>query len=110
MYQRNKAEVLKLLDALRDFYGIFGAKHPTLSMVVAMILGAGIAGGFWRLAAYSYEKELRKESSAQQSSVPSSVTGPATTSGNQSPANTGNGNVFNSGEPAAPSKQPSKPR
>lgn len=80
-----------IMDWLKFLYQLFGSKHPTTSLIVVSVFGAILSGGSWWLIGLKYEND-----SARHSSLPrpiSAHTGPATTTGNNSPANTGSGNV-----------------
>ena len=73
-------------------YEAWGVKHPSVSLAVftAVFALLGALGGctLWTMAAQLHEKGAIVQPSAVTS-------GEATTSGPNSPANTGNGNTFN---------------
>jgi hypothetical protein len=85
---------MKPLQWLKVIYETFGTPYPRASLIVVMILCAIVGGGAWLVLAKQVQKD-RINSSTPSSLPPPSVSGPASTSGNNSPANTGNGNVFN---------------
>ena len=67
------------------------------------ILGAVVAYSIWSFAA----KQVAKDH--QPANAPSQVSGPASTTGNQSPAVTGNGNSFDY-EPSSPERKTEPPK
>ncbi len=80
-----------IMDWLKFLYQLFGSKYPTTSLIVVSVFGAILSGGSWWLIGLKYEND-----SARHSAPPPRIgvhTGPATTTGNNSPANTGSGNV-----------------
>lgn len=79
------------LELAKSVYGVVGAKHPTASLVGAMLVGALFAGVIWLAAAAQYQKDTAKDRSSQQPQAPPGGSGPVTTSGDQIPANAGNG-------------------
>jgi|SRR5664280_1259332 len=87
----------------RNLYETFGAKHPIASLIVVMLIGAGLAATFWQIGAYQYHK-------GQLATAPLSVpaSGAAATSGAKSPAVTGNGNTIQYGNPPPPEKKKPK--
>jgi hypothetical protein len=85
------------LDLLKQLYDAFGTPHPRLSLLVVMVIGALVAGVLW----YSLGKHVEKD---RRTAVPQ-ISGPASTSGNDSPAVTGNGNSMTYGNPPAPPKK-----
>jgi hypothetical protein len=85
------------IDFLKQIYNAVGAPYPRLSLLVVMVVAALVAGVFW----YSLGKQVEKDHSAS----PPQVSGPASTSGNNSPAVTGNGNTVTYGSPPAPQKK-----
>lgn len=88
------------IDWMKTFYGAFGAKQPTASLVVVMILGALAAGTVWQLSGYLYNRDKV----AEQKPI---STGSAQTSGDCSAANTGSGNTINTDcSQNIPTKQP----
>ena len=44
------------MDWLKLLYELFGARHPVLSLIIAMIFGAVLFGGGWWLIGRAYEK------------------------------------------------------
>jgi hypothetical protein len=87
---------LNPIDWLKAIYETFGVPYPRASLIAVSVLGAALFAGAWQLAA----KQVEKEHKAPSAVVSSPSTGPATTSGDQSPANTGNGNSFTYENPA----------
>jgi hypothetical protein len=76
------------MDILKAIYEFFGTPYPRLSLFLVTILGAAVFAGVWLFAA----KQVAKDH--QNGNAPSQMNGPASTTGNQSPAVTGNGNSF----------------
>ncbi|HEX3740901.1 MAG TPA: hypothetical protein VHV29_14470 [Terriglobales bacterium] len=90
------------IDFLKQIYDAFGTPHPRISLLVVMVLAALVAGALW----YSLGKQVEK---GRRASVPQQVSGPASTSGTNSPAVTGNGNTLTySDAPTAPAKEKEK--
>lgn len=87
------------LDWLKTIYDAFGAKHPALSMLVVVCLGALLAAAVWTIARQQYEKAQTIQHAPP--TVPGSLspqsTGAASTSGDRSPAVTGSGNTVTYG-------------
>jgi len=80
------------MDPLRfakAIYETFGAPHPKASLIVVMALCAGAGAAVWLFLAAQVSRDHM-----MPTAVPS-ATGPASTSGSNSPANTGNENQFN---------------
>jgi hypothetical protein len=76
----------KVVNMLKAIYETFGTSHPKLSLFVVTCIGAGLFASVWVFAARQVAKDH------QTSAAPSQVSGPASTSGNESPAVTGNDN------------------
>jgi hypothetical protein len=76
------------LQWLKAIYETFGTPHPRGSLIAVSILGAIFFAAIWLFAANQVKKDH------QTQIAPPSTSGPATTSGDSSPANTGNGNTF----------------
>ena len=74
------------LQWLKAIYETFGTPYPRSSLIAVMIIFAVFGGAVWLFAAKLVEKDR------QNTSAPSHVSGPASTSGDKSPAITGNGN------------------
>jgi hypothetical protein len=74
------------MEWLKAFYETFGTPYPRMSLVSVMLLGAIFSGALWLVLARQVEK------GRQLPNPPSQVSGPASTTGSNSPANTGNGN------------------
>lgn len=89
------------IDWLKALYETFGTSYPRASMVVVVLLGGAVSGVVWNFAA----KQVQKDH--QMLSAPTN-TGPASTTGRQSPAITGSGNQVTYGE--SPSKKKEKPQ
>jgi len=89
------------VDWLKALYETFGVSYPRVSMVVVILLGGTFSGLVWHFAARQVEKD-------HQVLTAPSVTGPASTVGQQSPAITGSGNQVTYSEPS--SKKKEKPR
>jgi hypothetical protein len=70
---------------MKIVYGVFGAKHPTASLVAVTIIGALAAGAFWQVSASLYEHEKMAEHQL--------APGSAQTTGDCSAAVTGSGNT-----------------
>jgi hypothetical protein len=98
-----------LFEWLKVIYGAVGTPYPRLSLVVVAALGAISFAAVWLFAAKLVEKDQLKSNS------PSHVTGPASTTGDKSPAVSGNGNEIKYDESshqenkAEPPKKESKP-
>jgi hypothetical protein len=86
------------IEGLKAIYETFGTPHPRASLIAVMILGAASFGAVWVFAAKQVEK-------SRVLARPPQVSGPATTTGDESPANTGSGNEFNYGDRPAQKKQ-----
>ena len=93
------------LEWLKLAYGVFGAKHPTASLVAVIVLCGLFGAAVWKLGAHLWEKDQAKilAPSGQGQSMPS-ATGSATTHGDSSPANTGTIGTLNVGTPTVPKK------
>jgi hypothetical protein len=89
---------MQYLNYLKDFYGIVGAKHPTLSLALASLLGAILFGGSWIIVGRLY--------SADQAAAAKTPSSHAEVSGDCSSATAGNGNTTNI--TCAPPKDPKK--
>ncbi len=75
---------MSLLSWFKAVYETFGTPYPRASLVAVMIISAFLGGGAWLILGKQVQKDRSK----------SNVSGPASTSGDNSPANTGNGNEF----------------
>lgn len=84
-------------------YETFGTPYPRASMIVVIVVCAAVGAGAWQFLAKQVERDRVKVSS------PSKVSGPASTTGNNSPANTGSGNEFNYGQ-SSPAKEQKPPK
>jgi hypothetical protein len=84
------------MKGLKALYESYGTAHPKLSLIVVACLGAVVFAGLWSFAA----KQVAKDHQAL--TIPGQVSGPAATSGNESPAVTGNGNTIKYGESSPP--------
>jgi len=84
-------EFMNPLQWLKAIYETFGTPHPRASLIVVMILFAFGGGALWIVLGKQVEKD-RIGSSAPSGLPPTNISGPASTSGNNSPAITGNGN------------------
>ena len=71
---------------MKNIYLIFGAPHPRISLAIVFIFAGTLAAGAW----YFIGKQVEKDRQAQIA-LPIE-TGPAATSGDNSPAISGNGN------------------
>ena len=89
---------------LKAIYETFGTPYPRASLAAVTCLGAIGCAAVWVFAAKQVEKDR------QTQTAPPSMTGPATTSGDNSPANTGNGNTFNYDQPSQPERKPKSPK
>jgi hypothetical protein len=89
------------VDWLKALYETFGTSYPRASMVLVILLGGTFSGLVWHFAARQVEKDHR------MLSAPSN-TGPASTTGQQSPAITGSGNQVTYGE--SPTEKKEKPK
>lgn len=91
------------LTILKAVYQTFGTPYPRLSLVIVTILCAGFGAGVWLFLAKQVENDRIHTHEAPN------VSGPASTSGDNSPANTGNGNQFRYDQSPAP-KEPKPPQ
>jgi hypothetical protein len=84
-----------ILEVFAALYKGFGASHPKLSLVIITVvggvLGAGLSCGFWLTAAAQYAK-------TEKTVPPTHVSGPASTSGDNSPSVTGDSNQIDYGK------------
>lgn len=92
------------MDVLKAIYELFGTPYPRLSLFVVAILGATVTAGIWLFTAQQVKKDHKTPD------TPSQVNGPASTTGNESPANTGNGNEFKYDQPSEPERKPKPPK
>lgn len=92
---------------LKAVYEWVGVPYPKLSLAVVTILGAVTAFGVWSFMGRLVAKD-QAVTIPSIPSVPPQISGPASTSGNESPAVTGNGNNINYGEPSPDGKPPKK--
>jgi hypothetical protein len=95
-------KMMNPLEWLKTLYGAFGAKNPTASLVIVMIVAAMIGGAVWKFGAYLYQKDLAK--------VPAAITQPQnTTNGPQSPIMPNNSGVVTiTNEPKQSAPPPAK--
>ncbi len=91
-------------DWLKAAYAAVGAPHPRASLVIVMIFGAVIFGVVWKIG----EAQVAKGAAVQPTSVATPSTGPATTNGAQSPANSGSNNSTTYGADSAPKEKKQK--
>ncbi len=94
----------KVVNLLKAIYETFGTPHPKMSLFVVTCFGAGLFASVWLFAARQVAKDH------QPSVAPSQVSGPAATSGNNSPAVTGSGNSFEYGQSSSAEGKPQKPK
>jgi hypothetical protein len=87
------------LQWLKAFYYAFGTPHPRSSLVIVSALGAISFAAIWIFAARLVEKDRPPLNN------PSHTTGPASTTGDKSPAVTGNGNDIKYDQSSHPEKQ-----
>lgn len=86
------------MEWLKAIYETFGTPYPRMSLIAVMVLGGILSGVFWLVLARQVGKN-------QVPSTPSQISGPAT-AGDNSVANTGNGNTVDQSSP--PEKKPPK--
>jgi len=79
------------METLKAIYEAIGTPYPRGSLIVVMILGAAVTGGIW----WFMGKQVAKDHQTAQPKM----TGNASSSGPNSPANTGNNNTFNNDQP-----------
>jgi hypothetical protein len=89
---------------LKAVYETFGTPHPRGSLIAVTILGAIFFAAIWLFAANQVNKDH------QTPIAPPSATGPATTSGDSSPAITGSGNSVTYGQSAHPEMNQKPPK
>lgn len=106
--EKRIAGIMNPMEWLRAIYGALGAKHPTASLLIVVVCGALLFGAVWKLAAYEYQRDINKSQAVPSQPVPAK-SGDATTTGNQSPAVTGNGNSITYGQPSDSKKPKSGP-
>jgi hypothetical protein len=85
-----------LLGWLKPLYELFGFPYPRVSLAAVMVLGAAFSGGVWMLVGKQAEKDH------QLSVAHPPMSGPASTTGSESPAVSGNGNNVTYNNDAAP--------
>jgi len=91
------------LDWLKPLYEFVGSPYPRASFVIVVVLGC-IAGGLASGAIWHHTAKLVEQD--HQTISPPRVSGPASTSGDKSPAVTGDKNSIVYSEPSAPEKKP----
>jgi hypothetical protein len=91
------------IQILKSIYETFGAPHPRISMAVVVLLGGAAAGALWLFAA----KQVAKDQGARPTPT---ISGPASTTGPQSPAITGDQNQVQYSQPSEPTKKTPSPR
>jgi hypothetical protein len=96
---------MKPLEWLKALYETFGTPYPRISLIAVMILGAIFGGALWLFAA----KQVEKDHQATLS-TPSRASGPAITSGDNSPASTGNENSITYDQSSHPVKKSEPPK
>jgi hypothetical protein len=96
------------MDWLKTIYEAIGTPHPRASLLAATVLGAIIFGSGWWFIGKAVEKErLNPRPTTTTPVTAPTVTGPASTTGSQSPAITGNDNKVEYDKPAdKPKPQP----
>ena len=77
------------METLKAVYETFGTPYPRASLIAVALLGAISSGAIWLFLAKQVEK------SKVVPSIPYQISGPAT-AGDNSVANTGNGNTIQS--------------
>src|SRR5713101_3478150 len=92
-------------------YEAIGVKYPITSFIAASALGAFLFGGGWWLIGKQWQKEHPATDSASSVTGPAVAkkqqrTGDAHSSGDNSPANTGDGNTLSYGD----AKKPKAPK
>src|ERR1700722_721633 len=92
------------LQWLKAAYEAFGTPHPRSSLILVSALGAISFAAMWIMAA----KLVAKDRPALN--TPSQTTGPASTTGDNSPAVTGNGNEIKYDQSSHPEKQADPPK
>lgn len=91
------------MEWLKAIYETFGTPYPRMSLLSVMALGAILSGAFWLVLARQVEK-------GGVTGSPPQVSGPASTSGDNSPANTGNGNDIQYDQSSHPEKKTKPPK
>jgi hypothetical protein len=88
------------LKWLKGFYETFGLPHPTISLVLISLLGALLFGSGWTVIGRQVEKDRIGHGVKREQK-----TGDATTTGDQSPAVSGNSNnITYEGSPSGEKK------
>ena len=91
------------LEWLKAIYETFGTPYPRVSLIAVAVLGAISFAAVWLFAAKQVEK-------GRVPNAPSQVTGPASTKGDYSPANTGSGNQTQYDQSSHPEQKPKPPK
>jgi hypothetical protein len=91
------------MEWLKAIYETFGTPYPRMSLISVMVLGAIFSGALWLVLARQVEK-------GRVPTAPSQATGPASTSGDNSPANTGSGNDIQYDQSSHPEKKSKPPK
>jgi hypothetical protein len=89
---------------LKAVYETFGTPYPRASLVVVTIFGAILFAAAWIFTCKQVEKDRHN------SNAPPQVSGPASTTGDKSPAVTGNGNDIKYDQSSPPEKEPEPPK
>jgi len=92
------------LQWLKAIYETFGTPYPRASLVAVTILGAILFAAVWLFAAKQVQKDHHN------STVPSQVSGPASTGGDKSPAVTGTGNNVTYDQSSHPESKAERPK
>lgn len=94
------------MEWLKAAYEAFGVPHPKLSLLVVAIAGAITFGAGWMLLGHMVIRDRAAKAQTLQT-VPAS--GAATTSGDSSPAVSGNGNTITYEQPSSDSSKKKTP-
>ena len=102
MNRQDFKKIMNPMEWLKTIYGAFGVRHPVLSLIIVMMIGAIALGGLWKLGAYQYQKDMDKAPAAI-AQPPNSTYGP------QSPIMPNNSGVVNiTGESKGTESAPNK--
>lgn len=105
--------LFKPMEWPKLIYDAIGVRYPVASLIAASALGAFLFGGGWWLIGKQWQKEHPPTNGAIAVTGPAvpekqQRTGDASSSGANSPANTGSGNTFNYGDTKKPRTPKSK--
>lgn len=80
------------LEWLKSLYETFGVKHPAVSLIIVMIVGASAFGAMWKIGEHQYEKALAV-AKAPAAPQPAPPVGPIITNAPCDPVTLGSGDT-----------------